>query len=82
MTPTRKSEREIERDTGPVAEQPSPKWKPKRQEVMIMLTLAILSLMVSLDATVIVTSLAVRAEPEPFIVLMHSDTCSRRLCKL
>ncbi|EHY59287.1 MFS transporter L2 [Exophiala dermatitidis] len=35
-----------------------PGWKPSRQEVMIMLTLAIISLMVSLDATVIITSLS------------------------
>lgn len=34
-------------------------WKPSRQELMIMLTLAIVSFMVSLDATVIVTSLSV-----------------------
>lgn len=39
-----------------------PGWKPSRQEVMIMLTLAIISLMVSLDATVIITSLSVRLE--------------------
>ncbi|EXJ84689.1 hypothetical protein A1O3_05359 [Capronia epimyces CBS 606.96] len=33
-------------------------WKPCTQELMIMLTLAIISLMVSLDATVIITSLS------------------------
>jgi hypothetical protein len=40
-----------------------PKWKPDWTEIMIMVTLAILSLMVSLDATVIVTSLSVCTSP-------------------
>ncbi len=35
-------------------------WKPSRQELMIMATLSGLSLMVSFDASVIVTSLSVR----------------------
>lgn len=36
-------------------------WKPSRQELMIMFVLGMISLMVSLDATVIVTSLSVSA---------------------
>ncbi|EXJ94395.1 hypothetical protein A1O1_02789 [Capronia coronata CBS 617.96] len=35
-----------------------PRWKPSTQELIIMLTLAVTSLMVSLDATVIITSLS------------------------
>jgi hypothetical protein len=37
----------------------APAWKPSGHEWAIMLTLAIISLMVSLDATVIITSLSV-----------------------
>ena len=38
----------------------TPPWKPSRHELMIMATLATLSLMVSLDSSIIVTSLSVR----------------------
>ena len=38
-------------------------WKPSSRELFIMITLAIISLMVALDANVIVTSLAVRYCP-------------------
>ncbi|OAG41495.1 hypothetical protein AYO21_04197 [Fonsecaea monophora] len=37
---------------------PSLKWKPSTAEALVMVTLAIISLMVSLDATVIVTALS------------------------
>ncbi|ETI21001.1 hypothetical protein G647_07344 [Cladophialophora carrionii CBS 160.54] len=46
------------RQTGVLTGTDIPKWKPNFTETMIMVTLAILSLMVSLDATVIVTSLS------------------------
>ncbi|KAF2675148.1 MFS general substrate transporter [Microthyrium microscopicum] len=39
-----------------------PEWKPKKQEWAIMLTLSLLSLLVALDATVLVTGLPVLAE--------------------
>lgn len=42
-------------------------WKPTRHELMIMATLSGLSLMVSLDASIIVTSLNVGF---PFICLL------------
>jgi hypothetical protein len=34
-------------------------WKPTRHELLIMISLSLLSLMISLDATVIITSLSV-----------------------
>lgn len=34
-------------------------WKPNTQQLMIMLVLSVISFMVSLDATIIVTSLSV-----------------------
>lgn len=36
-------------------------WKPTTQELLIMIVLSVISFMVSLDATIIVTSLSVRA---------------------
>lgn len=36
------------------------KWRPSGHELMVMITLAVVSLMVSLDATVIITSLSVQ----------------------
>jgi len=45
---------------------PEPEWKPGRQEYAVMLTLAIISLMVALDATVLVSVLPVsRLPPRP-----------------
>lgn len=35
-------------------------WKPNTQQLMVMVVLSIISFMVSLDATIIVTSLSVR----------------------
>jgi hypothetical protein len=35
-------------------------WKPTRHELLIMISLALLSLMISLDATIVITSLSVR----------------------
>ncbi len=52
-----------EQDEGDIEEQGAgltvkkPNWKPARPECLIMATLAVISLMVSLDATVVVTSL-------------------------
>ncbi len=34
-------------------------WKPSRHELLIIITLALVSMMISLDATIIVTSLGV-----------------------
>lgn len=50
---------DVEQSAG-VLKDSATKWKPSRAEVLIMGTLALISLMVSLDATVIVTSLSVR----------------------
>lgn len=38
-------------------------WKPNPHQLMIMLVLSVISFMVSLDATIIVTSLDVSAPP-------------------
>jgi ABC-type cobalt transport system substrate-binding protein len=38
---------------------PEPEWKPGRGEYAVMLTLAVISLMVSLDATILVPALPV-----------------------
>ena len=38
-------------------------WKPGKQEFAVMLTLALISLMVALDATILVSALPVR-EPQ------------------
>jgi hypothetical protein len=35
-------------------------WKPNLHELLIMISLSMISLMVSLDATIIITSLSVR----------------------
>jgi hypothetical protein len=37
-------------------------WKPSTQELLIMLSLALISLMISLDASIIITSLSVRSQ--------------------
>ncbi|KIX92881.1 uncharacterized protein Z520_11357 [Fonsecaea multimorphosa CBS 102226] len=50
-------EQEAKERVGLIKETP-PKWKPSRTEALVMVTLAIISLMVSLDATVIVTALS------------------------
>ena len=46
-------------------------WKPQKQEYLVMLTLSIISLMVALDATILVTVLPVS--------YMSIDLTSRRL---
>jgi hypothetical protein len=46
-------------------------WKPQKQEYLVMLTLSIISLMVALDATILVTVLPVS--------YMSVDLTSRRL---
>ena len=38
-------------------------WKPSLREILIMVSLALLSLMVSLDATIVVTSISVSCNP-------------------
>ena len=52
------SEHEVEQPTTAAEETPA-QWKPQKHELYILLTLSIISLMVALDATVIVTSLSV-----------------------
>ncbi len=54
-----RNDADAEQHTGLLKGTDIPKWKPNFTQTMIMVTLAILSLMVSLDATVIVTSLSV-----------------------
>ena len=39
---------------------PEPEWKPGKQEYAVMITLAVISLMVALDATILVSVLPVR----------------------
>jgi hypothetical protein len=46
-------------------------WKPQKQEYLVMLTLSIISLMVALDATILVTVLPVS--------YMSTNLTSRRL---
>jgi len=41
-----------------------PEWKPTLHELLILVSLAAISLMVSLDATILVTSLSVRSLPQ------------------
>jgi hypothetical protein len=42
------------------AQKPAPQeWKPSFHQVVILISLAIISLMISLDATIIITSLSV-----------------------
>jgi hypothetical protein len=49
----------------PVPEKGTTEWKPRREELMVMISLAVISLMVSLDSTVIVPAL-------PVSILFHS----------
>lgn len=58
-----RSNADKERDSTLLKGTDIPKWKPNLTEAMVMVTLAILSLMVSLDATIIVTSLSVCVLP-------------------
>ncbi|OAP64783.1 hypothetical protein AYL99_00755 [Fonsecaea erecta] len=51
-------EQDAEQHASLIKEAPHPKWKPSATEALVMVTLAIISLMVSLDATVIVTALS------------------------
>jgi hypothetical protein len=75
------SDADNEQQTGLLKGTDIPKWKPNFTETMIMVTLALLSLMVSLDATVIVTSLSVCTTPAPSQesesnLIRPSDNCS------
>lgn len=49
------STRDLEDDSPPATVEPD--WKPSTHELLIMLSLALISLMVSLDASIIITSL-------------------------
>jgi len=46
-----------------------PSWKPLKQEYLVMLTISVLSLMVALDATILV----------PVLPVMHTDTSNQPL---
>ncbi|KAK7965872.1 uncharacterized protein PG986_000149 [Apiospora aurea] len=52
------SHSDVESGTQHSSEQPLSEWSPTRHELLIMLTLSIISLMVALDACIIVTSLS------------------------
>lgn len=70
-----RSNAEQERDPTLLRGTNIPKWKPNLTEAMVMVTLAILSLMVSLDATIIVTSLSVcgltTLDPMASVLIVH-----------
>lgn len=51
-------------ETGPKPSDALTAWSPTRHELLIMLTLSIISLMVALDACIIVTSLSVSGNAE------------------
>jgi hypothetical protein len=52
-------------------------WKPSRHELLIIITLALVSLMISLDATIVVTSIGViKSLASSFIFLTHSRQSS------
>jgi hypothetical protein len=44
------------------SEEQSPDWKPQKSEYMVMYSISIISLMVALDATILVPVLPVRME--------------------
>ena len=52
-----------ERTSTPVVQEPVPEWKLRRQEILIMIALMIVSLTAALDATVLVPVLPV-SKPE------------------
>lgn len=52
------SNSDVESGSSPSSE-PLSEWSPTRHELLIMITLSIISLMVALDACIIVTSLSV-----------------------
>lgn len=49
------------------APRPAPEWKPNKQEWTIMVTIAVVSLMVALDATVLVPVLPVSVSLTPLL---------------
>lgn len=53
----------VDESIQPQAGDPDLDWKPNTQQKLVMLILSIISFMVSLDATIIVTSLNVRQLP-------------------
>lgn len=55
-----KQEPEVRLDMVDESLRQTAEWKPTIQQLMVMLVLSIISMMVSLDATIIVTSLSVR----------------------
>ncbi|KIW97950.1 uncharacterized protein Z519_01534 [Cladophialophora bantiana CBS 173.52] len=58
MRKQERSDADLEQNTTLLNNAAAPKWRPSTTEAMVMVTLAIISLMVSLDATVIVTALS------------------------
>ncbi|KAK8066871.1 MFS-type transporter [Apiospora hydei] len=81
------SHSDVESGTHHSSEQPLSEWSPTRHELLIMITLSIISLMVALDACIIVTSLSamgprtllVNAVTMPFIASL-SNIFGRPLC--
>ena len=67
--PVEKPPLPISDDIEAVNEVPA-EWRPQKQEYLVMLTLAIISLMVALDATILVTVLPVSS---CWQALTHSD---------
>lgn len=56
-------------------------WKPTTQQLLIMVVLSVISFMVSLDATIIVTSLNVSALPSSlFMEPLRSSQHKRPPC--
>ena len=62
MTIENREDPVIGRDTW--REQEPADWKPGKQEFAVILTLALISLMVALDATILVSALPVRQPQE------------------
>jgi hypothetical protein len=61
-----KPSRPVSSDLEAVKEIPE-EWTPQKQEYLVMLTLSIISLMVALDATILVTVLPVSSVPATLI---------------
>lgn len=56
---------------------PETEWQPSRHELLIIITLAIVSLLVALDASIIVTSLSVGPTPSPTRPALSDPSPSR-----
>lgn len=54
-------ETDSQRASTEAIEPPTAEWRPRRQETLIMVTLSLISLMVALDASILVPALPVRS---------------------